>query len=344
MSDETAAPDPTSSETASDTPVEAAPEPTADTSSDASVQPVAEAAAETNAETLVLPEKYAPLIDAMNSGEAVEGKVIGWNNGGYHVVLHELAAFCPKSEMEAAEGLEPEEYLDRTFPFFVLRIEDDGRRVVLSRTAAERAERTKARVKVRGKVEVGAELDGTVASLTDFGAFVDLGAGVQGLVHVSELAHRRVNHPGDMLEEGQVVQVKVLKIQGRRISLSMRALEPDPWKTIHERLTVGTTVTGKVERVEAFGAFIQVAPGLTGLLPASKMAIPRDSSPARVYNAGREVRVQVDSIDERRKRISLGLPGTGSEGTRQDYQEFQKQQDEGSFNALAAALQRARDN
>lgn len=279
----------------------------------------------------------------LHEGDSVEGQVIGWNKGGYHVVVGEVTAFCPRSEMAESRDGDPKDHLDQTFEFRVLRIEDDGRRIVLSRAAAQRGERHKERTAVQGKLHAGAVVDGKVASITDFGAFIELGGGVQGLLHVSELAHHRVEHPSDMLSEGQDVQVKVLKIEGRRISLSMRALQADPWDGFAERYPVGTRVKGTVERTERFGALIEIEPGITGLLPASKMNIPRESSPARVFPRGKEVAVQVIGIDRKRRRISLGLEGEGSEGSRRDYEEFQRrQQDSGGFNALASALQKVR--
>lgn len=276
-------------------------------------------------------------------GDAVQGQVIGWNKGGYHVVVGEVTAFCPRSEMATGRDGDPKDYLDQTFDFRVLRVEEDGRRVVLSRAAVLRGERDKERAAVKGQLSAGSVVDGKVASITDFGAFIEIGGGVQGLLHVSELAHHRVEHPSELLAEGQDVRVKILKIEGRRISLSMRALQDDPWDGLADRYPVGTRFTGKVERTENFGALIEIEPGITGLLPSSKMNIPRESSPARVFPRGKEVAVQVVALDRKRRRISLGLEGEGAEGSRRDYEEFQRRQREsGGFNALASALQKVR--
>jgi small subunit ribosomal protein S1 len=186
---------------------------------------------------------------------------------------------------------------------------------------------------------------GKVASLTDFGAFVDLG-GVQGLVHVSEMSRQRIEHPSDMLEVGQEVEVKILKLEkgGRRISLSMRALQPDPWQEIHNRFPEGSVVTGKVEKTTSFGAFIELEPGLTGLLPASVISLPRDASLARVYPPGKDIQVQIVSVDSRRQRISLTLEGSALEGSRSDYQAYVREQRQTEptqgFNALADAFRK----
>ena len=290
-------------------------------------------------------EEVRTLRQAMQDKAEIEGRVIGWNNGGFHVVVGTTTAFCPRSEMELGAAQEPSEYLDKTFEFQVLRVQKKGRRVVLSRAALLRGERAKARSEARNKLSAGSVVTGRVASLTDFGAFVDLG-GVQGLVHVSEMSRQRIEHPSDMLEVGQEVEVKILKLEkgGRRISLSMRALQPDPWQEIHDRFPTGSVVTGTVEKTTNFGAFIELEPGLTGLLPASVISLPRDASLARVYPPGKKVQVQIGSVDSRRQRISLTLEGSAMEGSRSDYQAYVREQRQGEssqgFNALADAFRK----
>ncbi|MDH3745851.1 MAG: S1 RNA-binding domain-containing protein [Acidobacteriota bacterium] len=291
------------------------------------------------------PENIQGLRRAMEEQQTVEGKVIGWNDGGLHVVVDGATAFCPRSELEIESVKKPESYLDNTYSFHVLRIQRGGKRVVLSRKEPLRAERQLVQDRITKTIQPGAVIKGKVASLTDFGAFIDLD-GVQGLVHVSELSRDRVSHPSEVVEEGQEVEVKVLRVEneGRRISLSMKALQPDPWRSIAGELEEGTTVTGIVERTADFGAFIRVAPGVTGLLPTAHMAIPRDASPARAYPPGKEVQVLVAGIDSKRRRISLALEGAATEGTKQDLESYRREQTatNDGFNALAAALQKAR--
>jgi ribosomal protein S1 len=283
---------------------------------------------------------------AMQSGSSVQGKVIGWNDGGMHVVVHDVAAFCPHSEMEIGEPLDPKGYVDKAYDFFVLRIENEGKRIVLSRVSHLRQEEKAQQPANRGQIKTGAVLTGKVVTVKDFGAFVELG-GVQGLVHISELARRRVERTEDVVQVGDDVEVKVLKVDkgGRRISLSMKALEPDPWRDAPKKYPVGSTAQGRVEKVERFGAFVQLEPGLSGLLPASKMSIPAGTTAARVFRPGRELTVQVLSIDSRRQRISLGLEGDSSEGSRSDFESYlHGQRDEkGGFNALAAALEKLQE-
>jgi ribosomal protein S1 len=294
------------------------------------------------------PADSSGLAHAHEKETSVEGKVIGWNNGGFHVVVGEFTAFCPKSEMEIGQPKAPKSYLDKTFPFAVLKIEESGRRVVLSRAALLKTERSRERSRerdqTRQKLEIGSVREGKVASLTDFGAFVDLG-GVQGLVHVSEISRQRVEKPEEVLKVGQQVKVKILKVEqgGKRISLSMKALEPDPWEGVRQRFTEGSVVRGTVEKVAPFGAFVALEPGLTGLLPTASLSLPRGSSLARVLPPGKEVTVQILSVDPRRKRISLAPEGSKTEGTRADFESFKKQRSGGEgFNALAAALEKVR--
>jgi ribosomal protein S1 len=171
------------------------------------------------------------LRQARKSRAPVDGKVIGWNKGGFHVAVGELYAFCPRSEMETGGPAEPAGYLDRTFAFQVLRIEDGGRRIVVSRAAELRAERSRAAARVKQALVPGAVVTGKVSSIVDFGAFVDLGEGVEGLVHVSEIAIHRVESPELELSIGQQVKVRITEKEDerRRISLSIKQASPD-WK------------------------------------------------------------------------------------------------------------------
>jgi len=287
----------------------------------------------------------AAMIAAQKEDRLVTGKVIGWNKGGFHVVVDGFTAFCPQSEMEIGATDDPKTYVDEEFEFRVLDVRRRGRRVVLSRAAALKTGPKGEAKAARGKLAVGATVEGTVASITDFGAFVDLGGGVQGLVHVSELSRRHVGHPSEVVAEGQEIEVKILKIddRARRVSLSRKALEPDPWTSMTQRFEEGAVVTGTVEKTQPFGALIQLEPGLTGLLPTSEMSLPRDTSPARAFPVGREVEIQIVSIDPRRRRIGLAPKGTKLGGSRSDFENFKKdarQDQESGFNALEAAFRK----
>ncbi|HXT50076.1 MAG TPA: S1 RNA-binding domain-containing protein [Thermoanaerobaculia bacterium] len=330
----------------------------AELASDSNVQAAGEAKTEPapKADAPAKPDDAAKVDDATKAALSalrkardthanVEGRVFGWNPGGFHVVIDGLAAFVPRSEMELEPIAEPEAYLDKTFPFRVLKIQGKGRRIVLSRTAILREEQDKQAAAALSKLRANDVLKGKVASLTEFGAFVDIGGGIEGLVHVSEISRSRIAKPADALQVGQEVEVKVLKVEkgGKRVSLSMKALEPDPWREIKDKYPEGAVVTGTVERTDKPGAFIQLEPGLVGLLPTSEMGLPREAIPARAYPKGKEVKVQVVGVDAKRRRISLAPEGSQIEGTRGDYQAYLKQQRReteaaGGFNALASAL------
>ncbi len=377
------------------------------------------------------PEMIA-LMQAMEEKQPIEGQVIGWNKGGYHVALGKIAAFCPVSQIEIGNPRSPKRYLDKAFKFMVIEIQKGGRRIVLSRADALKHERKARAAAVREKLKVGEVHKGRVSSLTDFGAFVDLGGGIEGLVHVSELSRKRVDHPKEILQAGQEVEVAVIKIEkgGQRISLSMKRLEDDPWEGIKERFKPGDTfsgkvlrqaefgffveveagleglvhnsrlplgaaaedeslaagatvegwihdvdakrrrlslslrpvattnpwnkieeryredsiVTGTVERLAPFGAFIELEPGLTGLLPFS--ALPGIGNPRKQFHPGKEVQVRVLSIDRERRRISLGTEASQAEGSNVDYREYKKQQQEKTprgLNAMAAAFEKLKE-
>jgi small subunit ribosomal protein S1 len=202
----------------------------------------------------------------------------------------------------------------RRFPFRITKLEQRGRNVVVSRRDLLEAEAASAAERAWERIEVGAVLDGTVSSVRDFGVFVDLG-GVEGMIHVSELGYSRVEHPKDVLAVGQPVQVQVIKVgdttdsRGRRqVGLSLKALAADPWATVAERFPAGTTVPGTVRRLEAYGAFVEIAPGVEGLAHISKITSERRLSHARQALAvGQAVDVTVLAVDLAQRRLSLSL-------------------------------------
>lgn len=287
------------------------------------------------------------LQQARDSGEEVTGRVIGWNRGGFHVAVDGLTAFCPRSEMEPGRPQAPQSYVDRELAFQVLNVRNRGKRIVLSRKAIVERERRDRRSEALAGIEDEATVTGRVVSLTDFGAFIDLG-GVQGLLHKSEISHRPVEDPAEVLTVGDEVTVQVLRIEqdGARIGLSMRALEPDPWDEVAARFPEGKVVEGTVVRTERPGAFIELAPGVTGLLPTSAMALPADTTAARAYPPGKRVRVRVQvlQVESRRRRIGLVREGAQLGGSEADYRAYARRQgkDEGGFTSLADALQRLR--
>jgi small subunit ribosomal protein S1 len=257
----------------------------------------------------------AELEQAMAHRIPIEGLVTGENKGGFEVQIGGVHAFCPGSQIDRrrpGERVPAAQYIGQRFLFRVNKIESGGRNVVVSRRELLEEDAAVQAAQTWEKLHVGAVVPGTVTTIREFGAFVDLG-GVEGLIHISELGYGRVNHPSEVLQVGQVVEVQVLKIEeagtGRRqVGLSMKALAADPWATARERFPVGTTIRGTVRRVEAFGAFVEITPGLDGLAHISKLTLDRRLSHARqAVNVGQEVEVTVLAVDPEKRRISLSM-------------------------------------
>jgi len=245
-------------------------------------------------------------------GIAIEGLVVAETKGGYEVQIGGARAFCPGSQIDRRRG-EPAEYVGQRLRFRVTRIDAGGRNIVVSRRVLLDEEAEQRAAQTWERIQVGAVLQGQVSSVREFGAFVDLG-GVEGLIHVSEIAYGRVAKPSDVLQSGQSVEVKVLTVEppddkGRtRIGLSLRALQADPWSTVRERFPVGATVPGIVRRLEAFGAFVEIAPGIDGLVHVSKITLERRvAHPRQALSLEAPVEVTVLAVDEAQRRISLSM-------------------------------------
>jgi small subunit ribosomal protein S1 len=244
------------------------------------------------------------------AGTPVEGKVGDTNKGGFTIDLGGTRAFCPYSQIDVRRADDPTVFVGRTLKFKILELSDDGRNVVVSRRALLQADRENQAQETRANISLGDAIEGTVTRLVPFGAFVDIG-GIEGLVHISQISHQRVGDPSEVLQEGQSVNVKVLEIQnlgqGRseRISLSIKALASDPWPETASSMTPGTDVTGKVTRLVDFGVFVELRPGVEGLIHISELANRRIIHPREVVNEGEDISVRVLDVDLSRRRISL---------------------------------------
>jgi small subunit ribosomal protein S1 len=254
------------------------------------------------------------LEEAHELGRPVEGVVKAVIKGGLEVEVGGVRAFCPASQISLRYVEDLAEFLERKLPFRVTEYREQGRSVVLSRKALLAEERAKQAEQTRKKLEVGAVLPGKVSSIRDFGAFVDLG-GVDGLLHVSEISHRRVSRVDEVLRPGQELQVQIIKMEGDRLSLSLKSLEGDPWDNVTERFAELTQHRGSVVRVQPFGAFVELAPGVDGLLHISTLDDPRIKDARRVFEEGQSVDVTVVSIDPSRQRIGLALTDRFRAGT-----------------------------
>lgn len=249
--------------------------------------------------------------EAQRSGLPVSGQITGINAGGLDVNLSGLRGFCPFSQIDTSFVADPAAYVGRVLEFLVTELAEGGKRLVLSRRALLRREEEDAARRLLERLEEGIELEGTVSRVESFGAFVDLG-GLDGLVHVSEISHRRVEHSGELVSVGQRVKVRVLNVgkddRGRpRIGLSMKAVEPDPWLEAEEQYWEGRRVSGSVVRLTEFGAFVNLSPGIDGLVHVSELDLKPVGHPRDAVQVGQIVEAVVLSVNTERKRISLSI-------------------------------------
>jgi len=265
----------------------------------------------------------------------VEGLVTGVTKGGVEVQIAGVRGFCPVSQLDLRYVEAMESFVGQRLSFRITKYEG-GRRtnLVVSRRALLEEEQRELAEQTRSRLEVGAVMQGTVTSLKDYGAFVDLG-GIEGMIHISELAFGHVKHPQEVLSSGQQVEVAVLRIEKtdnprhpEKIALSIRALAKDPWQDADSRYAVGMQVRGKVTRLQSFGAFIELEPGIDGLVHISELGAGRRiGHPREVLNAGDQVEATVLSLEKDKRRIGLSLDAgrmvqmeeRGGEGVRTDF-------------------------
>lgn len=257
----------------------------------------------------------AGLEQAFSNGIPVEGTVSAVTKGGLEVQVAGVRGFCPASQVDNRFVDDLEGFIGQKLSFRITKFEG-GRRpnLVLSRRALLDEEARRQAEELRTRLEVGLVLKGKVTSVKDYGAFVDLG-GLEGMVHVSELAYGRGTRPQDVLSPGQDVEVAVLRIEksdnpakGERIALSIRALTADPWQDAEQRFPVGTAIKGTVTRLQPFGAFVEVEPGLEALVPVSELGTGRRvSHPKEVLNPGDTIEATVIAVDAARRRLTLSL-------------------------------------
>jgi small subunit ribosomal protein S1 len=264
------------------------------------------------------PEAAAEIKMAWQHGIPVEGVVSGINKGGAEVQVRGLRAFCPLSQLDLRYVEDPAQFVGQRLAFRVTQFEDGRTRpnIVLSRRAILEEEQQEKAAEARSRIAVGSVITGKVTSLATYGAFVDLG-GIEGMLHVSEIGYSRLAHPKEALSVGQEIEVQVIKIEKgkdekkpERISLSRRSLEKDPWREAATRFPEGTEVAGRVMRLESFGAFIEIAPGLEGLLHISEIGGGKRLNHSREgLQLGQDIRVRVLNVDPAKRRISLGMSG-----------------------------------
>jgi len=291
------------------------------------------------------PEARGELQQAQELGIPVEGVVTEVIKGGVSVDVAGVRGFCPASQIDVRFVDDLATYVGQKLLFRITRYEP--RNVVLSRRALLEDDNARRAIETRKKLEPGAVLRGKVVGFKPFGAFIDLG-GIEGMLHVSELGYARVDKPEDMLSLGQEVDVAVLKIEpgakgdkaGERISLSLKALASDPWRDLAATLAEGTRIKGKITRLQQFGAFIEIAPGVEGLVHISELGAGRRiNHPKEVVSVGQEVEAVVLSIDHERHRIGLSI-ASSSDGSAEDVAHVAKSNAPAKFGTFADLLKK----
>jgi small subunit ribosomal protein S1 len=257
---------------------------------------------------------FPALMRAFRTRLPVEGTIEKVIKGGYEVKVEKARGFCPHSQISLIRENDPESHVGKTYEFRIAQLRRGGEDLVLSRRALLEERRTEEAKAVRATLIEGAVMQGHVTGAAAFGAFIDLGAGVEGLVHISELSHKRVNRVDEAVSVGDTVQVKVLKVDDKsgRLSLSIRAAQADPWAGIEDQFPVGSVHPGKVVRVAEFGAFVELAPGLEALAPGSEFP-PSPRGWKADLEPGTTGDWQVLSVNPRERRLSITLPGDSSE-------------------------------
>ena len=254
-------------------------------------------------------EAWRELDKSFNKGERVNGIIFGRVKGGFIVDLAGAVAFLPGSQVDIRPVRDITPMMNTPQPFQILKMDPQRNNIVVSRRAVLEETRTEARSELISNLSEGQVLEGVVKNITDYGAFVDLG-GVDGLLHVTDIAWRRVNHPSESLQIGQTVKVQVIRFNAetQRISLGMKQLETDPWEGVEEKYPSGTKFTGRVTNITDYGAFVELEPGVEGLVHVSEMSWNKKNvHPGKIVSTSQEVEVMVLDADPKKRRISLGL-------------------------------------
>src|SRR6201997_4212851 len=257
-------------------------------------------------------ESWVKLEKAFENQEKVEGIIFNQVKGGFTVDLDGAVAFLPRSQVDIRPIRDVAPLMNVPQPFQILKMDRRRGNIVVSRRTVLEESRAEQRHEIVANLVEGQVIDGTVKNLTDYGAFVDLG-GIDGLLHVTDIAWRRVNHPSEVLTIGQTVKVRIIKInhETHRISLGMKQLLDDPWQGIEAKYPLGSRIKGRVTNITDYGAFVELEPGIEGLIHVSEMSWnKKNMHPGKIAPTSQEVEVQVLEVDAVKRRISLGLKQT----------------------------------
>jgi small subunit ribosomal protein S1 len=257
-------------------------------------------------------ESWGKLEKAFQGNEKVQGVIFNQVKGGFTVDLDGAVAFLPRSQVDIRPIRDVTPLMNVPQPFQILKMDRRRGNIVVSRRTVLEETRAEQRQELVQNLEEGQVIDGVVKNITDYGAFVDLG-GIDGLLHVTDIAWRRVNHPSEVLNIGQQVKVKIIKInhETHRISLGMKQLQADPWQGIEAKFPVATRFKGRVTNITDYGAFVELEPGIEGLIHVSEMSwTKKNVHPGKIVSTSQEVEVQILEVDPVKRRISLGLKQT----------------------------------
>src|SRR4051812_1299139 len=257
-------------------------------------------------------ESWVKLEEKFTKGERVEGVIFNQVKGGFTVDLDGAVAFLPRSQVDIRPIRDVSPLMHNPQPFEILKMDRRRGNIVVSRRTVLEESRAEQRSEIVQNLEEGQVVEGVVKNITDYGAFVDLG-GIDGLLHVTDMAWRRVNHPTEILNIGQTVKVQIIRInqETHRISLGMKQLESDPWGDIGSKFPIGKRIKGTVTNITDYGAFVELEPGIEGLIHVSEMSwTKKNVHPGKILSTTQEVDVQVLEVDPAKRRISLGLKQT----------------------------------
>ena len=257
-------------------------------------------------------ESWVRLEELHNKNERVEGVIFNQVKGGFTVDLEGAIAFLPRSQVDIRPIRDIAPLMNVPQPFQILKMDKRRGNIVVSRRAILEESRAEQRSEIVQQLEEGQIVDGVVKNITDYGAFVDLG-GIDGLLHVTDIAWRRVNHPSEVLSIGETIKVQIVRInhESHRISLGMKQLQADPWEGIAAKYPLGARFTGRVTNITDYGAFVELEPGIEGLIHVSEMSwTKKNVHPGKIVSTSQEVEVMVLEVDPEKRRISLGLKQT----------------------------------
>jgi small subunit ribosomal protein S1 len=257
-------------------------------------------------------ESWVKLERAFENNERVTGQIFNQVKGGYTVDLDGAVAFLPRSQVDIRPVRDVSPLMGTPQPFMILKMDRRRGNIVVSRRTVLEESRAEQRSELVANLEEGQVIDGVVKNITEYGAFVDLG-GIDGLLHVTDMAWRRVNHPSEVVNIGQTVKVKIIKInhETHRISLGIKQLLADPWEGIAQRYPVDAKLKGRVTNITDYGAFVELEPGIEGLIHVSEMSwTKKNVHPGKIVSTSQEVEVQIIEVDPVKRRISLGLKQT----------------------------------